>query len=116
LQDRGAVLAVVTSKATPTAHRGLRVCGLDAVFREVIGWHDVQNHKPHPEPVLTALARLDLAADPEAVVYIGDSPHDLHAGRAAGVSTAAASWGPFPRAALAEASPDHWLEAPAAVC
>jgi len=29
-------------------------------------------------------------------IYIGDSPHDMAAGIAAGALTAAAMWGPFP--------------------
>jgi phosphoglycolate phosphatase-like HAD superfamily hydrolase len=34
-------------------------------------------------------------------------------GRAAGVQTAAALWGPFGREHLAGATPDFWLETPA---
>ena len=56
-----------------------------------------------------------LSADPGDTVFIGDSPHDIKAGRAAGVRTAAALWGPFPREALARALPHHWLAAPAGI-
>jgi len=45
-------------------------------------------------------------------VFIGDSRHDLVSGRAAGVKTAAALWGPFDRAHLADLEPDYWLETP----
>jgi pyrophosphatase PpaX len=34
----------------------------------------------------------------------------MHAGRAAGVRTAAAQWGPFSRAQLAIAEPDFWMK------
>ena len=43
---------------------------------------------------------------------IGDSPYDCLARKAAGVSTAAALWGPFSRETLAPHAPDHWLERP----
>jgi pyrophosphatase PpaX len=46
-------------------------------------------------------------------VYVGDSIHDMHSGRAAGVRTAAALWGPFSRSHLEDATPDFWLETPA---
>ena len=49
---------------------------------------------PIPAPVLEALERL--SADADDAVFIGDSPHDVQAGHDAGVSTAAALWGPFP--------------------
>jgi pyrophosphatase PpaX len=36
----------------------------------------------------------------------------MECGRAAGMRTAAALWGPFERSVLARAHPDHWLEQP----
>ena len=69
---------------------------------------DVQRPKPDPEPVMLSLASLDLAA-PDALL-VGDSLYDLLAGRAAGVDTAAALWGPFDRERLAEGRPNYWLE------
>ena len=39
--------------------------------------------------------------------------HDMESGRAAGVWTAAALWGPFGREELAPAGPDLWLSHPA---
>ena len=71
---------------------------------------EVTNPKPHPEPVEKALALL--GADPATPVYVGDSIHDMVSGRAAGVRTAAALWGPFGREHLAGATPDYWLETP----
>jgi pyrophosphatase PpaX len=70
----------------------------------------VTNPKPHPEPVEKAVALL--GADPARTVYVGDSIHDMHSGRAAGVKTAAALWGPFKRDHLESAQPDYWLEGP----
>jgi pyrophosphatase PpaX len=71
---------------------------------------DVVNPKPHPEPVEKAV-RL-LGADPTSTVYAGDSIHDLHSGRGAGVWTAAVLWGPFSRRQLEPAEPDFWIERP----
>ncbi len=110
LAARGARLGIVTSKTTATARLGLEITGLIDRFECLIGKTEVRRFKPHPEPVLTALAAM--GADAADTVYVGDSPHDLHAGRAAGTATAAATWGPFSRESLAAAQPDHWLEAP----
>jgi len=60
--------------------------------------------------VRLALHLLD--ADAASAVFVGDSPHDMAAGRAAGVRTAAAMWGPFPRAWLEPHGPDYWLCSP----
>jgi len=110
LAARG-TLGLVTSKLRQGALRGLRVAGLEGVFSVVIGADDVDRHKPDPAPVLAAVERL--GAELAATVFIGDSPHDMAAGRAAGVRTAAALWGPFPRETLAPHRPDYWLYTPA---
>jgi pyrophosphatase PpaX len=107
LFDRGHPLAVVTSKASGIAHQSLGFVGLDRFFSTVIGFDDTTRHKPDPEPVTAALAQLGVeAAD---AVFVGDSPHDVHAGNAAGVATVAALWGPFDRETLAAARPNSFI-------
>ena len=108
LHARGHALAVVTSKAEPLAQRGLTHVGLDGFFDVVVGLESCTRHKPDPEPVNIALDRLGIV--PEAAAFVGDSPHDMAAGRAAGVTTIAALWGPFTRAQLASSEPDHYIE------
>ncbi|HEY8477538.1 MAG TPA: HAD-IA family hydrolase [Chloroflexota bacterium] len=110
LADRGLKLAVVTSKHKALAVRGLELCGLAPWLPLCIAPEDVTRPKPHPEPVERALACLGVA--PERALFVGDSPHDVAAGRAAGVRTAVALWGPFPRSAFATHPPDLWLAQP----
>jgi pyrophosphatase PpaX len=110
LHERGARLAIVTSKLSNTAERGLRVAGIAGAFELIVGADDVTRGKPDPEPVLLALSKLGCSA--EEAVFIGDSPHDVESGNAAGVRTAAATWGPFTRAALAKARPTFWVDHP----
>ena len=102
--------ALVTSKNREGASRGLRVIGLDAAMEVIVGADDVVNPKPHPEPVHRALEALGVA--PEDALFVGDSLHDMHSGRAAGTATAAVLWGPFDRAHLEPSAPDHWLAKP----
>ena len=103
-------LGIVTSKNRRAMYRGLRRCGLDGYFDACVTVDDVADYKPHPAPVVEALDQL--SADAGDTVFIGDSPHDLAAGRAAGVRTAAVLWGPFPREELARQAPDYWLTHP----
>jgi pyrophosphatase PpaX len=70
-------------------------------------------HKPDPEPVHLALDRLGVG--PGRAVFIGDSPYDIEAGNAAGVTTIAATWGAFSHDRLAAANPTYVLERPQAV-
>lgn len=108
LREAGYRLGVVTSKATDIANRSLRFVGLAQYFDVMVGYNSTTRHKPEPEPVQFALEAL--GAQPAEAVFVGDSPHDMFAGNAAGVITVGALWGPFPRSALQVASPHHYLD------
>jgi pyrophosphatase PpaX len=110
IRRAGLRTGLVTSKNRPGALRGLAHVGLADTMDVIVGADEVENPKPHPEPVELAL-RL-LGAEAVGAAYVGDSIHDMESGRAAGVRTAAVLWGPFGREELAPASPDHWLERP----
>lgn len=107
LREAGHPLALVTSKSHALARKVLQHVDYLPLFDVIVGGDSIANPKPHPEPVYKALS--DLGAHPAEAIFVGDSPHDVRAGNAAGVATAACLWGPFERQALAEAAPTHWL-------
>lgn len=107
LRELGHPIGVVTSKSDATAYRGLAVIGAACLVDTVVGIQSSTRHKPDPEPVEVALARL--GCRPEAAMFVGDSVHDMHAGRAAGVATVGALWGPFTRQDLEPSQPTHFL-------
>jgi pyrophosphatase PpaX len=107
LHARGLSMGLVTSKVDLLAKRGLDITGLAKFIPVVVGADSVDRHKPDPAPVQLALSRLGVSAD--EAVFVGDSPHDISAGNAAGVVTIGALWGPFTRAQIAVASPSHFL-------
>jgi pyrophosphatase PpaX len=111
IRAAGRRTGLVTSKNRQGALRGLTLVRLEAMMDVLVCADEVTNPKPHPEPVEKAVALL--GADPATTVYVGDSIHDMVSGRAAGVRTAAALWGPFGREHLELATPDYWLETPA---
>lgn len=110
LKARDYELGIVSSKLRIGVERGLNLFAMAEHFDVIIAADDVNNHKPHPEPLLKALERFN--ADPHEAIYVGDSIHDIAAGRAAQMPIAAAAWGPFPRTDLEELKPDYLLEEP----
>lgn len=108
LRSAGHPLGIVTSKTGWLAQRGIDNVGLGSHFDVIIGCDMCNRHKPDPEPVHLALERLGYT--PTDAVFIGDSIYDMQAGKAAGVTTIAALWGPFTRADLAASDPDHYLD------
>lgn len=113
LRELDLALAIVTSRHRESTLRALDLCGITDYFPLIVSPEDVSSPKPHPEPVLFALDRLGSTAG--ETIFIGDSPHDIAAGREAGTATAAALWGPFTRAVLEAERPDHLLSYPADV-
>ncbi|NTU70491.1 MAG: HAD family hydrolase [Coriobacteriia bacterium] len=93
LKEAGYRLAVVTSKSGPVAQRGMAAFDLEGYFDEVVAYEDTTIHKPEPEPLFEAARRLGV--DISRCAYVGDSPHDMNAARAAGAVGVAALWGPF---------------------
>ncbi|MDQ1209245.1 2-phosphoglycolate phosphatase [Acinetobacter baylyi] len=55
---------------------------------------DVQRTKPDPEPMFLAATQLHIA--PEQIIYVGDHPRDIDAGRAAHMYTILAAYGYLP--------------------
>jgi len=109
LRARGTRVGIVTSKGHRIARRTMDVCGLHESVEFVVCGDEVKQGKPHPEPVLKAMAALDVEHRPDRVLFVGDSPHDLVAGKAAGTRTAAVGWGPIDRRVLRAESPDFFL-------
>ena len=104
----GHPLAIVTSKSDWLARRALEHVGVSDLFPVLVGCDTCVNHKPHPEPVERALAQLGASADD--AVFIGDSPHDVLSGRAAGVATIGVTWGAFAREGMVACGADRVID------
>jgi pyrophosphatase PpaX len=87
----GRRLGIVTAKRRKTVDLAFAVLPLERYFDAVVTVDMTDRHKPDPEPVQKALELLD--ALPRETAFVGDSPFDVAAGRAAGVFTIAATWG-----------------------
>jgi pyrophosphatase PpaX len=97
-------MALGTSKSDWMAEKALVLVGLDGLIPTIVGCDTCVNHRPHPEPVERALGLL--GASPENALFVGDSPHDVESGRAAGVMTVGVTWGAFTREEMEQARAD----------
>lgn len=91
LRARGLKLGVATNDAETPARAHLDSAGVTGLLDYVSGYDSGHGSKPDAGPCL-AFARF-LGLDPSRVVMVGDSLHDLHAGRAAGMQTVAVMTG-----------------------
>ena len=107
LRSAGVRVAVVTSKRLVSVEMALKgFPGLRDVVDRFVTMEDTTEHKPNPEPLLRGLELLGNVPKDEAV-YVGDSPFDVEASKAAGLTSVAVSWGAFSEDTLRAAEPDH---------
>lgn len=104
LQGAGYHLAAVTSRSRRTSVRTLELAGLFHYFGAVISAEDTPALKPDPAPLRAALQALGL--DGGFVAMVGDTKHDIRAGRAIGATTVGVLYG-FGGETVRNAHPDY---------
>jgi pyrophosphatase PpaX len=91
LHAEGRRLGIVSAKLATTIQLAFDVLPIARYFDVVVGSDATARRKPDPDPILHALERL--GARPEEAAYVGDSPYDVRAAKAAGVHAIAVTWG-----------------------
>jgi pyrophosphatase PpaX len=91
LKEEGRRLGIVTAKRLATVDLAFKALPLRHLFDTVVGGDETDRHKPDPEPLLLAAERLE--ADPDECAYVGDSPFDIRAAKAARMHAIAVTWG-----------------------
>jgi len=91
LKARGHRLGIVTAKRRVTVELAFARIPIEHLFDTVVGGDETDRHKPDPAPLLLALERM--GADARDTAYVGDSPFDRQAAKAAGLYAIGVSWG-----------------------
>ncbi|HVM57228.1 MAG TPA: HAD-IA family hydrolase [Gaiellaceae bacterium] len=91
LHDEGRRLGVVTAKRRSTVELAFARVPIEHLFETVVGGDETERHKPDPQPLLLAAERLH--AEPAETAYVGDSPFDMRAAKAAGMHAIGVTWG-----------------------
>ncbi len=97
-----------------TARRcdGMAVCldafDLTALFDVTVCAEDTSRHKPDPDPILLAMARLGVTRA-DHVLYVGDTARDLESAKRAGSHFAAVGWTAMGREEIERLDPTFWL-------
>ena len=103
LAARGYMLGIATNDSQASAQAQAHALGIAGQMRFIAGYDSGHGSKPEPG-MITAFVEAHSVA-PSRVALVGDSLHDLHAARAAGVCAIAVLSGPRGEAARAEVAP-----------
>jgi len=107
LKARGVRLGVVTNSGRKASTQSLTMAKLVGSFEFVLTRNDTETMKPRPEGLLQAVSLLSLPK--EEVFYVGDTPYDVMAARAAGVKSVSVPTGSYSAGRLAEAGADFLI-------
>ena len=83
LRAEGRRLGLVSAKRRSTVELAFAATEIGHLFDVVVGGDEAARNKPAPDPLLLALERL--GESPADAVYVGDSPYDMAAAKAAGI-------------------------------
>ncbi|HSI37140.1 MAG: HAD family hydrolase [Phycisphaerae bacterium] len=109
----GLPVGLMTGKGRRSADITLAHLGWAGTFDAIVTGDEAEKPKPNPEPLIQ-VARM-LGVDPRKCAYVGDSPADVKAGRAAGMKTIAAGWHAVYAEKVRALRPEHWAEHPSEV-
>jgi len=110
LKRRGVPMGVMTGKGVRSARITLEALGLADTFGAVVTGEDVARQKPEPDGPVEAARQLAIA--PAECAFVGDSPADVGAGKAAGMVTVVAGWHPVYLEEVRKLGPDVWAQQP----
>lgn len=94
LESRQIPWGIVTNKPRWLSEALLEALHLSQRCAVLVCPEDVKQTKPDPEPMLLAASQLDIA--PEQIIYVGDHPRDILAGKHANMPTVLAAYGYLP--------------------
>ena len=106
LHKRGHRMTIASSRLTDSLMLFMRHHNIDQYFEYVVGSDSVTNHKPHPEPALETLAKLNI--EPSEAIMVGDMPVDIAMAHNAEIRAVGVSFGNATHEELVEAKAD-WI-------
>src|ERR1043166_1042303 len=108
LKQKGYRLGVVSSGTHCRVSREISGLGLESAFEVVVCNEQMQNKKPHPEGLQTAMS--SLGCGNEMTCYVGASPEDIEMGKRANLFTVGVRSGYPTSWKLKSHNPDIYIE------
>jgi phosphoglycolate phosphatase len=108
LSAQGLHLSLVTNKPQAFIQPLLASLGLEGYFALCLGGDALPQKKPDPAPLLHVAGHFGLS--PSACLMVGDSRHDVAAGRAAGFRTLAVPYGYNHGEPVSDSRPDALVD------
>lgn len=110
LYNEGYKMGIVSSKGRRGINEALKKFHMEQYFNAIVAAEDVENHKPHSEPLEKGLELL--GATKEESIFIGDSYFDILCAKNARVKSVLVDWSILPREEIMNLKPEYVLVNP----
>ncbi len=107
LKAKEFLIAAVSNRTRKSLHYSLKLAEIHEYFDVVVSAEDITNPKPHQEHLLFALKQLKV--EPGNAFMVGDTDHDILAGKNAGVKTVGVTYGFF-GVSIRQTNPDFVID------
>lgn len=105
LNKMGIICAILTNKGRKGLDKNLERYDIKKYFSATLSADDVKDAKPNPEGIYSICSSLNIELN--RALMVGDSAHDIEAGKSAGIDTALVSWTILDMKMLEELNPNH---------
>jgi len=113
LRKDGVKCAILTNKGRNGLEKGLDQYHLKSYFEYYLSAQDVEKAKPDPEGIHKICEYYGV--DEKDTMMVGDSGHDIEAGKNAGVATCLVSWTILNIEKLKQLNPDYIVKHPSEI-
>jgi len=110
LKEKGVLCAILTNKGRRGLDKSLAEHHMTHFFSYSLTVNDIQETKPSPYGIYNICEHLDIALSD--AIMVGDSGHDIEAGKRAGIRTALVGWSILNQERLKAISPDYIISDP----
>ncbi|MBF4694092.1 HAD family hydrolase [Fusibacter ferrireducens] len=113
LKNNDVKCGILTNKGRNGLEKGLKQYHIESYFEYYLSAQDVIRAKPNPEGIHKICAYYSVRE--EDTLMVGDSAHDIEAGKNAGVSTCLVSWTILNLSKLKKLNPDYIVDHPSEI-
>ena len=110
LKTKGIKCAILTNKGRNGLNKSLMEHELEAYFEYSLTTNDIEKTKPDPYGIYDICKRLNV--DLNDAIMVGDSAHDIEAGKRAGIETVLVGWTIIQKETLLALEPDYIINHP----
>lgn len=88
LKKQNYIIVIVSNKVTIAVEQGLKICGIEKYFDDILGADKLKTPKPNPDGIFQVIKKYQT----NQAIMVGDTIIDIKAGQNANIKTIGVTW------------------------